>query len=108
MAAYHSEKEFLRSLKRFNALSSQQYEWHTGVSEKDHECAYGHPIPSETLYFKKFLDMEGERKVRVCKKCMEQMVFITIDSDRHSKQLSDRLYRERHPMPKKILKTTLR
>ena len=108
MAVYKSEKEFLRSLKRFNALSSQQYEWHTGVSEKEHECTFGHAIPSETLYFKKPLDMEGERKVRVCKQCMEKLLFITIDSDRHSKQISDRLYHERHPAQKKILKTTLR
>jgi hypothetical protein len=108
MAVYHSEKEFLRSLKRFNALSSQQYEWHTGISEKDHECAFGHHIPAEDLYFKKPLDMEGERKVRVCRDCMEKLVFITIDSDRHSKQLSERLFRERHPAQKKILKTVLR
>jgi hypothetical protein len=105
MAVYQSEKEFLRSLKRFNALSSQQYEWLTGMSEKEHHCLFGHTIPSEQLYFKKPLDMEGERKVRICRECMERLVFVTIDSDRHSRQISEHLYRERHPVPKKILKT---
>jgi hypothetical protein len=104
MTAYRSEKEFLRSLKRFNALSSKQYEWHTGYSEREHECLFGHTIPPEQLYFKKPLDMEGERKVRVCRDCMEKLVFLTIDSDRHSKQLSEHLYRERHPAQNKILK----
>lgn len=104
MMEYRSEKEFLRSLKRFNALSSKQYEWHTGYSEKEHECMFGHVIPSEQLYFKKPLDMEGERKVRVCMECMEKLVFLTIDSDRHSKQLSEQLFRERYPTPKKIVK----
>ncbi len=108
MAVYHSEKDFLRSLKRFNALSSHQYEWHTGFSEKEHECAFGHTIPAEVLYFKKPLDMDGERKVRVCKDCMEKLVFITIDSDRHSKQVSEQLYREKHPAQKKIMKTMMR
>ena len=97
MAVYQSEKEFLRSLKRFNALSSKQYEWHTGVSEKEHLCMFGHTIPSEQLYFKKPLDMDGERKVRVCSACMEKLVFVTVDSDRHSRQLSENLYRERYP-----------
>jgi hypothetical protein len=104
MAVYQSEKDFLRSLKRFNALSSHQYEWHTGASEKEHECMFGHVIPSEQLYFKKPLDMEGERKFRVCQNCMEKLVYVTVDSDRHSKNLSENLYRERHPAQRKILK----
>ena len=108
MAVYQSEKEFLRSFKRFNALSSQQYEWHTGISEKEHECMFGHVIPSEQLHFKKPLDMDGERKFRVCQTCMEKLVYVTIDSDRHSKNISEHLYRERHPAQKKILKTILR
>lgn len=108
MAVYHSEKDFLRSLKRFNALSSHKYEWHTGVSEKLHQCAFGHEIPPDTLYFKKPLDMDGETKVRVCANCMKTLVHLTVDLDVHSKQVSERLYRDRHPAQPKILKISAR
>ena len=108
MAVYHSEKDFLRSLKRFNALSSHKYEWHTGVSSKEHQCEFGHVIPPDSLYFKKPLDMDGEKKMRVCGDCMKTMVHLTIDVDLHSKELSERLYRDRHPVVGKIAKTLAR
>jgi hypothetical protein len=102
MAAYRSEKDFLQSLKRFNALSSPKYGWHTGISEKEHECAFGHTISPNNLYFKKPLDMEGEQKIRVCKDCMETLVFVTVDSDSHAKEVCEHLYRKLNPPRKKI------
>lgn len=97
MAGYRSEKEFLNSLKRFNTLSSRKYEWHTGKSEKEHKCEFGHTIPPEHLYFKKPLDIEGEQKLRVCAACMEMLVFLTVDSDIDSKKFIEHLYKQKNP-----------
>jgi hypothetical protein len=94
---YHNEKDFLKSLKRFNALSSQKYAWYTGMSEKQHVCEFGHDIPPHQLYFKKPLDLEGEQKLRICKHCMEKLVYVTIDSDLHAREITDQLYRQEHP-----------
>jgi hypothetical protein len=104
MAVYKSEKEFLHSLKRYNAISSRKYEWHTGLSEKEHQCEFGHTIPPEDLYFKKPLDMDGEQKIRVCKSCMQKLVFMTVDSDLHSRELTEHLYLEQHPRLRKTAK----
>jgi hypothetical protein len=101
MATYRSEKEFLHSLKRFNALSSQKYEWYTGMSEKQHTCEFGHEIPPHNLYFKKPLDLEGEQKLRICKHCMEKLVFVTVDSDLHAREVTEHLYRQEHPPRRK-------
>ena len=103
MAVYRSEKDFLHSLKRFNALSSRKYEWHTGISEKKHTCAFGHEIPAESLYFKKPLDLEGEQKIRVCQPCMEQLVFVTVDSDSHAKAVTDQIFRKDNPPIPKVV-----
>lgn len=108
MSLYQSEKEFLRSLKRFNALSSQKYEWHTGISSKEHTCEFGHSIPPDSLYFKKPLDMDGEKKMRVCDACMKVLVHLTVDIDVHSKEVSERLYRDRHPVRGKLSKVVAR
>jgi len=108
MEVYRSEKEFLRSLKRFNALSSRKYEWHTGVSEKEHRCEFGHVIPPNNLYFKKPLDIDGEQKKRLCAECMKTYVHLTVDLDPHSRNVFERLYKDRHPVTPKILKSTLR
>ncbi len=108
MAGYQSEKEFLRSLQRFNALSSHKYEWHTGVSSKEHHCEFGHVIQPDSLYFKKPLDMEGETKMRVCSECMKIMVHLTIDIDLHSKEISEQLFRDRHPVQGKLSKALAR
>ena len=106
MEAYRTEKDFLKSLRRFNALSSSKYEWHTGKSEKEHTCEFGHAIPPEHLYFKKPLDMEGEQKFRVCPACMETLVFLTVDCDSHSKKLIEHLYREKNPPRAKTVKSS--
>ena len=97
MAAYSSEKDFLKSLTRFNTLSSRKHEWHTGKSAKEHHCEFGHPIPPEHLYFKKPLDVDGEQKLRVCASCMEMLVYLTVDSDIDSKKLIERIYHEKNP-----------
>ena len=102
MAVYQTETDFLQSLKRFNALFSRKYEWQSGISEQEHSCEYGHTIPAETLYFKKYLDAEGSRKLRVCKDCMEKMVYIIVDSDSHTRHVTRNIYRERIPKQKKI------
>ncbi len=102
MSVYRSEKDFLQSLKRFNALSSKKYAWHTGVSEKEHTCAFGHVIAPETLYFKKPLDMEGEKKIRVCKTCMKKMVYFTVDADSHAREVTEHLYRKHNPPVSKL------
>jgi hypothetical protein len=102
MVPYRSEKDFLQALKRFNTLSAQKYGWHTGMSENEHECEFGHAIPPDTLYFKKPLDLDGERKIRVCKACMEKLVFMIVDSDTHAKEITDELFRLHHPPQKKI------
>jgi hypothetical protein len=104
MAVYRTEKDFLKSLQRFNALSSRRYEWHTGKSEKEHTCEFGHTIPPEHLYFKKPLDIDGEQKLRICSTCMETLVYLTVDCDMHSKKLIDRLYLEKNPPLKKTAK----
>lgn len=103
MALYRSEKEFLQSFRRFNALSSHKHSWHTGVSEKTHACEFGHDIQPEELYFKKPLDLEGEQKLRVCKNCMEKLVYVTVDSDTHARGLSEQLYRQANPPTQKVL-----
>ncbi|MBL0176250.1 MAG: hypothetical protein IPP94_13440 [Ignavibacteria bacterium] len=103
MSEYRSEKDFLQSLKRFNSLSSKKYAWHTGVSEKEHECMFGHAIPAESLYFKKPLDMDGEQKIRVCKTCMEKLVFVTVDSDTHARSVTDLLYKQHNPPIPKLV-----
>jgi hypothetical protein len=108
MSMYRTEKDFLRSLKRFNALSSKKYEWHTGVSSKQHRCEFGHTIEPESLYFKKPLDMDGESKMRVCSTCMQVLVFLTVDIDVHSKEVSEQLYRKRNPVRGKISKAMAR
>jgi hypothetical protein len=102
MSHYRTEKDFLQSLKRFNALSSQKYGWHTGMSEKEHQCEFGHSIPPDQLYFKKPLDLEGEKKIRVCRGCMEKLVFVTVDCDIHSKEIAEQLYRQHNPPRRKI------
>jgi hypothetical protein len=102
MSIYRSEKDFLHSLKRFNALSSQKYEWYTGKSEKHHTCEFGHEIPPHHLYFKKPLDLEGEKKLRICPECMEKIVFISVDSDLHAREVTDQLYRQEHPPRRKV------
>ena len=104
MAVYKSEKEFLHSLKRYNAISSRKYEWYTGISEKQHQCEFGHTIPPEDLYFKKPLDMDGEQKIRVCKSCMQKLVFMTVDSDLHSRELTEQLFQNQNPRVGKIAK----
>lgn len=101
MSLYRTEKEFLQSLKRFNALSSQKYEWYTGMSEKQHRCEFGHDIPSHHLYFKKPLDLDGEQKLRICTSCMEKLVFVTVDSDFHAREVTEQLYRKEHPPVRK-------
>jgi hypothetical protein len=103
MSVYRSEKEFLHAFKRFNSLSSKKYAWLTGVSEKEHQCAFGHPIEPESLYFKKPLDLEGERKIRVCKSCMDTLVFLAVDSDTHAKSLSEQLYKQHNPPVPKLV-----
>ena len=108
MAVYRNENDFLQSFKRFNALSSKKYEWHTGMSEKEHSCEFGHPIPPESLYFKKPLDLEGERKIRVCKDCMEKLVFMTVDCDLHARQLSDQIYHQHSQKKSKLQHTLMR
>ena len=102
MSFYRSEKDFLQSLRRFDALSSPKYSWHTGHSEKEHSCEFGHPIPPEELYFKKPLDLEGERKLRVCKSCMEKLVYVTVDSDLHAREVTHRLFHQTHPPRRKV------
>ncbi len=103
MSVYRSEKDFLHSLKRFDALSSRKLAWHTGISEKTHTCAFGHEIPAESLYFKKLLDSEGEQKIRVCKPCMEQLVFVTVDCDMHAKEVTEHLFRKNNPPVPKVV-----
>ena len=106
MAVYRTEKDFLKSLQRFNALSSRQYEWITGKSEREHACEFGHVIPPEHLYFKKPLDMDGEQKFRVCSPCMEMLVYLTVDCDLHSRKMIDQLYLEKFPPQKKTAKNS--
>ena len=103
MSLYRSEKDFLHSLKRFNSLSSHKYGWHTGTSEDDHQCEFGHLIPADHLFFKKPLDSEGEHILRVCPSCMEKLVYVTIDSDHHARELTDQLYRQQHPPRAKVI-----
>jgi hypothetical protein len=103
MNPYRSEKDFLHSLRRFNALSSTKYGWHSGVSEEDHLCAFGHAIPAEQLYFKKPLDSEGENLIHVCRSCMEKLVYVTVDCDHHAREVSEHLYRQRHPPRTKVV-----
>jgi hypothetical protein len=103
MSVYRSEKEFLHAFKRFNSLSSKKYAWLTGVSEKEHQCCFGHPIEPESLYFKKPLDLEGEQKIRVCKSCMDTLVFLTVDSDTHAKSVSEQLYKQHNPPVPKLV-----
>jgi hypothetical protein len=107
MATYLNENVFLRSFKRFNSLFSQKYEWQTGISEKEHMCEFGHPIQPETLYFKKLMDPEGEKKIRVCTECMHKLVFVTVDSDLHAKQVTGQIYMQRKPQTTKIEKMAL-
>jgi len=102
MAVYRSEKDFLQSLKRFNAISSQRYGWHSCISEKKHVCEFGHDIPPENVYFKKPLDMDGDQKLRVCKPCMETIVYVTVDSDPHAKETTDILYKQKNPARTKV------
>ena len=107
MTAYLNENVFLRSFKRFNSLFSQKYEWHTGMSEKEHTCEFGHSITPETLYFKKLMDEEGERKLRICKDCMQKLVFVTVDSDLHTKQVTGQIYMQRKSYTPKLEKMAL-
>jgi hypothetical protein len=72
------------------------------MSSKEHKCEFGHDIPPEELYFKKPLDSEGSKKIRLCKQCMETLVHITIDSDVESKQLVESIYKQKNPKPKVI------
>lgn len=102
MIPYRSEKEFLKALKRFNTLSAQKYGWYTGTSDKEHTCEFGHTIPPNDLYFKKPLDLDGEQKIRVCKPCMEKLVFMAVDSDTHAREITDGLFRRYNPPQKKI------
>lgn len=102
MADYLNENVFLRSFKRFNSLFSQKYEWHTGISGKEHTCEFGHSIAPESLYFKKFMDPDGEKKLRICKDCMQKLVFVTVDSDLHTKQVTGQIYMQRKPQTTKI------
>ena len=102
MARYSTQKDFLHAFKRFNALSSKKSEWHTGRSSKTHTCEFGHTIEPESLYFKKPLDEDGEQKLRVCKDCMDTLVFLAVDADLHSRELTDRIYHEAHPRTPKV------
>lgn len=97
MAIYHSHKEFLHSLEHFNALSSPKHHWLSSHSEKPAVCAFGCDIPAEETFFKKPLDAEGEHATPVCWDCMEKMVYLTIDTDLHTRELTRRLKHEQHP-----------
>jgi hypothetical protein len=101
MAFYRSEKGFMSSFKRFNALFARQFEWQTGKSSKEHRCEFGHGIPPDTLYFKKLLDSEGEQKLRICRECMETLVHITVDSDPHVRTVTATIEIERTPVRRK-------
>jgi hypothetical protein len=70
-------------------------------------CEFGHPITAETLYFKKLMDPDGEKKIRVCKECMQKLVFMTVDSDLHTKQVTGHIYMQRKPVTTKIEKMAL-
>ncbi len=96
MAIYPNEKDFLHSFERFNVLSSPKHDWHTSISENEHRCEFGCPIPEEETFFKKILDKEGEHTVKVCWHCMERVVYLTVDSDLHAKQLTTHLKHQRH------------
>lgn len=101
MAFYRSEKGFMSAFRRFNALFAHQFEWQTGKSSKEHRCEFGHAIPSDTLYFKKLLDSEGEQKLRVCRDCMDTLVHITVDSDPHVRTVTATIENERTPVRRK-------
>jgi hypothetical protein len=102
MSRYRTQKEFLQAFKRFNSLASKKFGWHTGVSAKEHTCEFGHPIPPESLYFKKLLDSDGEQKLRVCPNCMEQMVFLTVDVDATAREVTDQIYHQTNPRTPKV------
>ena len=91
MTFYTTDNEFLRSFTRYNALSSPRYAWHTTVTEKETSCEFGCDIPAEQLYFKKPLDAYGERAVHLCWDCMKKVVYLTIDTDKHAKDLTSHL-----------------
>lgn len=102
MAIYHSEKEFLHSFERYNALSSPKLNWHTSLSENVHRCEFGCTIPSEEQFFKKPLDAEGEHTIKVCYPCMEHMVYLTVDTDLHAKEITTHLKIQQHARERKL------
>ncbi|MAT38250.1 MAG: hypothetical protein CL946_01460 [Ectothiorhodospiraceae bacterium] len=108
MPIYQSEKDFLRAFNRYNSISSDKYSWHTSVSENDQDCAFGYTIPAGELYFKKYLDTDGEQAIRVSRDCMERMVYLTVDSDIDARETSEQLYIMRHPKKTKLEQKSLR
>ena len=96
MAVYPTEKEFMNSFSRFNALSSPRHRWHTSTTENDLACEFGCNIPQDDLFFKKPLDVYGERSVHVCWGCMERMVYLTVDSDLHAMELTQHIKKQSH------------
>ena len=97
MPVYTSENDFYRALNRFNAFSSERNGWHTAVSEDDQQCEFGNTIPAGEQYFKKYVSDEGEAALRVSRKAMERLVFLTVDCDSEARMTSEAVYRKRHP-----------
>jgi len=108
MPIYHNEKDFLRALARFNALSCERNGWHSTVSDNEQKCEFGHTIPAGETYFKKYLTEEGEEALRVSRACMELVVFLAVDCDSQARETSELLFKKRHPKPTKLEQKHLR
>ncbi|MCK4308281.1 hypothetical protein KAW50_08660 [candidate division WOR-3 bacterium] len=75
---YLTDKEFDQYFKLLNAICGDYSQWRSPKALKLHKCEFGCDIFKNEQYFRKGYNLGT---IKLCKNCMEKMLFIFFATD---------------------------